>query len=84
MRPETANYYGILIGFVCTVLHLVYGRWRSKLWPSFIRLGMSFLAGMGAAPVLQIAPLVVTPPDTSPDAVPVTFRVDDYRSHSAR
>lgn len=80
MRGDIANYYGVVVGTVCLVLHFAYGYYRCKAVPAFLRLGMSFLSGMGVAPVLQLAPIVVARPSEDPRVPPMTIRVDDHRT----
>lgn len=80
MRTEVANYYGIVAGIACLCGHLIIGFYKSRAPPSFLRLGMSFLSGMGVAPVLQLAPLVVAPPPDDARVPPAMIRVDDHRT----
>lgn len=80
MRTEVANYYGIVAGIVCLCGHLILGFYKCRAPPSFLRLGMSFLSGMGVAPVLQLAPLVVAPPPADVRVPPAMIRVDDHRT----
>ncbi|MFO0631111.1 MAG: hypothetical protein U0325_36545 [Polyangiales bacterium] len=80
MRSEIANYYGVVVGTVCLLAHFAYGYFRCRSVPPFLRLGMSFLSGMGIAPVLQLAPMVVAPPSNDPRVPPTTIRVDDHRT----